>query len=64
MSTLELADLRHILDAASSGDSGDDLKATYRVDLSAYARNGVWRLRVWDMSASRTGHLESWTLRL
>ncbi|HET8659779.1 MAG TPA: S8 family serine peptidase, partial [Micromonosporaceae bacterium] len=47
-----------------SNDSGDDIHATYTVNLSTEAANGQWRLRVRDRRAGNTGFLDSWTLRL
>ncbi|HEU4421357.1 MAG TPA: S8 family serine peptidase [Pilimelia sp.] len=47
-----------------SGDSGDDIHATYRVDLSAERRDGAWRLRVRDRRATNAGRIDGWTLTL
>jgi subtilisin family serine protease len=47
-----------------STDPADNIVATYRVDASAYARNGGWELRIRDMSGGNAGYLDAWTLRL
>ena len=41
-----------------------NLDATYTVNLSTEARNGLWKLRVTDAVAGGTGTLDSWTLTL
>jgi subtilisin family serine protease len=47
-----------------SADTRDNINTAFAVDASAYSRNGVWQLRVRDMSTGNVGYLESWTLRL
>jgi secreted trypsin-like serine protease len=47
----------------SSNDSGNDINATYTVNLSSEARNGTWRLRIRDVAAGDVGTLDTWTLR-
>ena len=49
---------------ARSGDTGDNIDATYTVNLSTEAANGVWQLRVRDRRAGNTGNLDSWSLNL
>lgn len=49
---------------SSSSDSADNVHATYSVNLSSEARNGVWRLQVRDVFAADVGHIDTWTLRL
>ena len=46
-----------------SGDTGDDVVATYTVDASAEAADGTWRLRVYDAYRKNTGVLTSWSLQ-
>jgi subtilisin family serine protease len=50
--------------SSTSGDNVTNLDATYTVNLSSEARNGVWKLRVQDVFAGDTGYLDSWTLTL
>jgi subtilisin family serine protease len=52
------------LKAATSGDDVANLDATYTVNLSAKARNGLWLLRVKDVFAGDTGYIDTWTLTL
>jgi subtilisin family serine protease len=47
-----------------SADARDNIDTTFAVDASAYGRDGVWKLRVRDMSIGNAGYLDSWTLRL
>ncbi|MCP9986920.1 M28 family metallopeptidase [Streptomyces sudanensis] len=47
---------------ASSGDSADNVKETYTVDASSETANGVWKLRVQDVSRYDTGYINSFSL--
>ena len=47
-----------------TGGSTDNIKQTYRVNLSSETSNGTWRLRVQDAASADTGYLDSWTLTL
>jgi carboxypeptidase T len=47
---------------SSAADSADDVKVTYTKDLSAYALNGTWRLRVRDVDQADSGRLNSWSI--
>ncbi|MER5555614.1 M28 family metallopeptidase [Streptomyces sp. NPDC002793] len=47
---------------SSSGDSADDVSATYTVNASGEAANGTWKLRVQDVAAQDTGYVDSWQL--
>ena len=50
------------LRSANKKDKGGNLDATYTVDMSARARNGIWKLRVKDTVKGATGYVDSWTL--
>jgi subtilisin family serine protease len=46
-----------------TNDAGDNLNATYTVDLSSEVANGTWTLRVRDRRANGiAGTLDTWTL--
>ncbi|MBT2506424.1 M28 family peptidase [Streptomyces sp. ISL-98] len=47
---------------SSSNDSADNVIATYTVDASSEAANGVWKLKVQDIAAQDTGYIDSWKL--
>jgi subtilisin-like proprotein convertase family protein len=47
-----------------SGGSADNVDQTFTVDLSSEARNGTWKLRVYDAASLDTGYINSWTLTL
>ena len=47
-----------------SGGSADNVDQTFSRDLSAYAANGTWTLRVRDAASADTGRINSWTLDL
>ncbi|MFF2730436.1 M28 family metallopeptidase [Streptomyces sp. NPDC058008] len=47
---------------SSSGDSADNVIATYAVDASARTANGTWKLQVRDVAAQDTGYIDSWQL--
>jgi subtilisin family serine protease len=47
---------------SSSGDSADNINATYTVNASSEAANGGWRLRARDVYRLDTGYIDSWTL--
>jgi subtilisin family serine protease/subtilisin-like proprotein convertase family protein len=47
-----------------TGGSADNIVQTYTVNLSGHARNGTWKLRVYDAAGGDTGYINSWTLRL
>jgi subtilisin family serine protease len=46
------------------GGAADDIHQTYRVGLQDRFALGNWRLRVQDMAAADTGHVDGWTLDL
>ena len=52
------------LKAADVNDDGVNVDATYKVNLSAKAANGTWRLKVQDLYAGDSGNIDTWTLRL
>ncbi len=45
-----------------SGGSTDNVIATFPVNLSSEAANGIWKLRVNDNASGDTGYIESWSL--
>ena len=47
-----------------SGGSADNVDQTFTRNLSAYAANGTWTLRVRDAASADTGRIDSWTLDL
>jgi subtilisin family serine protease len=47
---------------ADPWDSADNVNATYTVNPSALAANGVWTLKVQDVYSADTGSLDSWTI--
>ena len=47
-----------------AGGGADNLDATYVRNLSAYAANGTWTLRVRDAATADTGRIDTWTLDL
>ncbi|MET9428330.1 S8 family serine peptidase [Streptomyces sp. NPDC003036] len=47
---------------SSSNDSADNILASYTVDASSEAANGVWKLRVQDVASGDTGYIDSWGL--
>ncbi len=44
---------------SSSGDSADNVVATYTVSASSEVANGVWKLRVQDVARYDTGRINS-----
>ncbi|HEY9372379.1 M4 family metallopeptidase [Streptomyces sp.] len=46
----------------SSGDSADNVQATYTVNASTEVANGAWKLRVQDKAALDTGYINSFKL--
>lgn len=46
-----------------SNDSADNVRSTYRVDASAVAADGVWKLRVSDNWTNDTGYVNAWSLQ-
>jgi subtilisin family serine protease len=52
------------LKSANIYDGAANVNATYTVNLSAKARNGLWKLQVKDSYAGDTGTLNSWALTL
>ncbi|WNF26209.1 M28 family metallopeptidase [Streptomyces sp. C11-1] len=46
----------------SSGDSADNVVATYTVNASDKAANGEWKLRVQDVARYDTGYIDGWKL--
>ncbi|MEU7850156.1 S8 family serine peptidase [Micromonospora parva] len=47
---------------SSSSDSADNVNATYTVNVSGEAADGVWRLQVRDIYSADTGYINTWTL--
>ncbi|WP_432023792.1 M28 family metallopeptidase [Streptomyces parvus] len=47
---------------SSSGDSADNVIATYTVNASSEVANGSWKLRVQDVARQDTGYIDSWKL--
>ena len=47
-----------------TGGLTDNLYVTYTRNLSAYAANGTWKLRVQDAASPNTGRIDTWTLDL
>ncbi|GIG89172.1 S8 family peptidase [Plantactinospora endophytica] len=45
-------------------DGADNVNATYTVNLSSEAANGLWRLQVRDVYGGDVGYINSWTLSL
>ncbi|MFC3493535.1 S8 family serine peptidase [Glycomyces rhizosphaerae] len=54
----------YTLKTSSSGDSADNVIATYPVNLSSETATGTWTLRIVDAYAGDSGTLNSWTLEL
>jgi subtilisin family serine protease len=54
----------YTLKTSSSGDSADNVIATYPVNLSSESATGTWTLRIVDAYAGDSGTLNSWTLTL
>jgi subtilisin family serine protease len=52
------------LKSGTSGDNVANLDAAYPVDLSAHARDGLWKLRITDNYRGDTGYLDRWSLTL
>jgi hypothetical protein len=52
----------YLLKGSSGTDGTDNVNATYTVNLSSEAANGIWRLRVQDLYSRDTGYIDSWTL--
>ncbi|MFI5908266.1 proprotein convertase P-domain-containing protein [Dactylosporangium sp. NPDC051541] len=50
--------------ANRQGGSADNIDQTFTVNLSAEARNGVWKLRVQDAASSDSGYLNSWSITI
>jgi hypothetical protein len=50
------------LKSSSRRDAGHDVNVTYAVNMSAYNRNGTWKLRVRDQYKGNAGYIDSWTL--
>jgi aminopeptidase S len=48
--------------AADSKDSGDIIHEPYPVDANSSPANGTWKLRVEDVTAGDTGHMDGWWL--
>ncbi|KOX19454.1 MULTISPECIES: proprotein convertase P-domain-containing protein, partial [unclassified Streptomyces] len=46
----------------SGTDSADDVRTTYTVDASGETADGTWKLRVQDVSAQDTGHVDAFRL--
>ncbi|MGW1428766.1 proprotein convertase P-domain-containing protein [Streptomyces sp. NPDC002431] len=61
--TLIAPDGREYLVRSDSGnEAGGTLRKTYTVDASSSKIDGVWNLRVEDISAGSTGTFEGWTM--
>ncbi|WP_422772431.1 S8 family peptidase [Plantactinospora sp. WMMC1484] len=45
-------------------DGADNVNATYTVNLSSEAANGLWRLQVRDIFRGDTGYINAWSLTL
>ncbi|MEV3935392.1 S8 family serine peptidase [Glycomyces sp. NPDC049804] len=54
----------YTLKTSSSGDSADNVIATYPVNLSSETATGTWTLRIVDAYSGDSGTLNSWTLEL
>ncbi|WP_112136813.1 S8 family serine peptidase [Glycomyces dulcitolivorans] len=54
----------YTLKTSSSGDSADNVIATYTVNLSSEASTGTWTLRIADAYSGDSGTLNSWTLAI
>jgi subtilisin-like proprotein convertase family protein len=50
--------------ATNGDDDADNLDATYTVNASGQARNGVWKLQVRDAYQGDTGTLTGWSITL
>jgi serine protease len=51
-----------VLKSARSRDTAANVFATYRLNLSARNRNGLWRLRVRDTRRGVIGYLDAWSI--
>ncbi|MEU4526852.1 S8 family serine peptidase [Micromonospora ureilytica] len=47
---------------SSTSDSTDNVNATYTVNVSGEAADGIWRLQVRDTYSADTGYINTWTL--
>ncbi|MGC5305997.1 S8 family peptidase [Micromonospora zamorensis] len=47
---------------SSTSDSADNVNATYTVNVSGEAADGIWRLQVRDTYAADIGYINTWTL--
>ncbi|MCG5453575.1 MULTISPECIES: S8 family peptidase [Micromonospora] len=47
---------------SSTSDSADNVNATYSVNVSGEAADGIWRLQVRDTYSADTGYINTWTL--
>ncbi|MBQ0990681.1 S8 family peptidase [Micromonospora sp. PSH03] len=47
---------------SSTSDSADNVNATYSVNVSGEAADGIWRLQVRDTYSVDTGYINTWTL--
>ncbi|MEQ1512553.1 MAG: M4 family metallopeptidase [Lysobacteraceae bacterium] len=45
-----------------TGDSADNLNKTVVLNLSSEALNGIWRMRVEDMSSGDVGYINRWSI--
>ncbi|MET8008395.1 M4 family metallopeptidase [Streptomyces sp. NPDC005271] len=50
------------LKGSSVFDSADDVKTTYTVDASSETAAGTWKLKVQDVYAQDSGHINGWKL--
>jgi len=46
----------------TNNDSGDNINATYSVNLSSERLNGMWRLRVTDTDWNDSGYIDNWSI--
>lgn len=49
---------------ANANDSADNVNTTYTANLSGEARNGTWKLSVYDTAQNDVGYIDSWSLAL
>lgn len=54
----------YTLKSSNSSDSAANVDATYTANLSTESAVGTWNLRMQDVFAEDSGHLDSWTLSL
>ncbi|MET9321015.1 M28 family metallopeptidase [Streptomyces sp. NPDC003038] len=52
----------YLLKNSSGSDSADNVIASYTVNASSEAANGVWKLQVKDVAAQDVGYINSWKI--